>query len=145
MEKGLASGKYHPPDLERAKGLEMRCKVTRSNFTCLPDFPNVTHHTPAIATVVGEKHENRQRLDDVRCATRRRRAAGALVFQGGVHEQISFPAKQKRSPRCLRVSSMSQRTGARTKRSTPPTRVDSMDARNSSGQRFVISGENSVG
>jgi hypothetical protein len=59
----FAPGKHNPPDLQSSQGLDVSLKVLDGNLPDLTDPPDVTHHAAAIATIVREQNEDRQRAN----------------------------------------------------------------------------------
>jgi hypothetical protein len=58
MHQRLATRKNHPPHLEFTQACNVRLQIHGRDFANLPDLPDVTHHAPAIATAVGQDHQN---------------------------------------------------------------------------------------
>jgi hypothetical protein len=62
---GLAAGEDYPTNPKLSERFDMRLKVLDRYLPVLPNPPDVTHYATAIAAIVGEHNQDRQRPDTV--------------------------------------------------------------------------------
>src|SRR2546422_5499871 len=118
MHQRLAAGENDPLHFELAKAGQVRLEVALRDLSDLPYPPDIAHHAAAVAAVVREDYQNRKARDP-------------MVV---IHAETSLPARRTPSEKDLIVSLSSRRTGARTSRDVPPTRINSIPVRRIVGQ-----------
>src|SRR5262245_14206424 len=121
MHQRLPAGEDNPSHVQRAEAGEMRFDIFVRDLSNLTDFPDVTHHAAAVASVVRKEHKNRQLLD--------------AVLRCGHHAETLIPANCISEPTNGVVSYISRSTGARTQSRTPSTSIDSSPSVSDAGNR----------